>query len=87
MTRGPTELALESNAIADAVSRDDFRAARRMLMVDKRFRPRSKMESMELVLEVVHNMIAVEMGNDPGAAAAAAIVRNVIDCLRPDETT
>lgn len=86
MNRGPTELALESNAVADAVARNDFRAARRMLMVDRRFRARTKLESIELALEVVANMIAVEMGNDPGSAHATAIVRNVIDCLRPEVT-
>jgi hypothetical protein len=81
----PNEAALESNGIAELIDTGELRAARRALIVTRRFRSRTKAETANLALEVAANMIAVHVIDQAVAAAAIAEIRKVQAVFGPDE--
>lgn len=85
MYMDPHERALESNGIADMIDSGNLRGAKRVMFVNRRFRSRTKAETASLALEVAINMIAVYMGNNPGADEAIAQIRKVQAVFAPEE--
>lgn len=81
----PNEQALESNGIAEDIDQGNLRAARRAMIINRRFRSRTKAETASLALEVAVNMIAVYVLDQDAGAEAIAQIRKVQAVFAPDE--
>lgn len=79
------EMALESNGIAEDIDQGNLRAAKRAMIVTRRFRSRTKAETAHLALEVAANMIAVHVLDQDAGAAAIAQIRKVQAVFGPEE--